>query len=274
MKYKFIFLLSLSIFQSQIFPVDLARLYSEEKNYSEAINEYGRYLFFNEESVNNTTVLIELYKSYQAIEDWPNAFSTIEKAYLSTDDDSTKDRIYIDKAIMLISTNEIQRSEIILTKISTFTKYEKIQKESFYWLGLGYLYSHKWADAKNNMKKYYGISYYQYIDSLFSNSDKLDIKSPKRARLFSLFVPGLGQIYSKDYKNGINSLILNSLTSYLFINSIIDKNYLDALIIYYTPFERYYKGSRSNAESIAKKYNQEISQQFAESVFNKILTIQ
>ena len=152
MKYKFIFLLSLSIFQSQIFPVDLARLYSEEKNYSEAINEYGRYLFFNEESVNNTTVLIELYKSYQAIEDWPNAFAAIEKAYLSTDDDSTKDKIYIDKAIMLISTNEIQRSEIILTKISTFTKYEKIQKESFYWLGLGHLYSHKWADAKNNMK--------------------------------------------------------------------------------------------------------------------------
>ena len=118
--------------QTQIFSVDLARLYSEEKNYSDAINEYRRYLFFNEESVNNTTVLIELYKSYQAIEDWPSAFATIEKAYLSTDDDSTKDRIYIDKAIMLISTNEIQRSEIILTKISTFTKYEKIQKESFY----------------------------------------------------------------------------------------------------------------------------------------------
>ena len=67
----------------------------------EAINEYGRYLFFNEESVNNTTVLIELYKSNQAIEDWPNAFSTIEKAYLSTDDDSLKDRIYIDKAILI-----------------------------------------------------------------------------------------------------------------------------------------------------------------------------
>ena len=274
MKYKFIVLLFISISQSQISPLDLARLYSEEKNYNSAILEYKRYLFFNKQSNNSTTVLLELYKSYQAIEDWPNAFSTIEKAYLSIADDSLKDRIYIDKAIMLISKGEIQRSEIILTKISKYTNYEKIKRESYYWLGLGHLYSYKWMEAKNNIKKYFGVSYNQYIDSIFINSNKLDLKSPQRARLFSLIIPGLGQIYSKDYKNGINSLILNSLTSYLFFNSIIDKNYQNSLVIYYTPFERYYQGSRSNAELIAKNYNQRISRKFAESVFNSILNIQ
>jgi len=274
LKYKFIALIFISISQTQISPLDLARLYSEEKNYNSAILEYKRYLFFNKQSNNSTTVLLELYKSYQAIEDWQNAFSTLEKAYLSTDDDSLKDRIYIDKAILLISKGEIQRSEIILTKISTFTKYEQIKRESYYWLGLGHLYSYKWSAAKNNMKKYYGASYNHYLDSIFINSNKLDIKSPQRARLFSLFIPGLGQIYSKDYKNGMNSLILNSLTSYFLFNSIIDKKYWDALIIYYTPFERYYWGSSRNAELIANNYNQKISKQFAESVFNSILKIQ
>lgn len=274
MKYKFIALIFISISQTQISPLDLARLYSEEKNYNSAILEYKRYLFFNKQSNNSTTVLLELYKSYQAIEDWQNVFSTLEKAYLSTDDDSLKDRIYIDKAILLISKGEIQRSEIILTKISTFTKYEQIKRESYYWLGLGHLYSYKWSAAKNNMKKYYGASYNHYLDSIFINSNKLDIKSPQRARLFSLFIPGLGQIYSKDYKNGMNSLILNSLTSYFLFNSIIDKKYWDALIIYYTPFERYYWGSSRNAELIANNYNQKISKQFAESVFNSILKIQ
>ena len=129
-------------------------------------------------------------------------------------------------------------------------------------------------EAKNIMKKYYGESYNQYLDSIFINSNKLDLKSPQRARLFSLFIPGLGQIYSKDYKNGMNSLILNSLTSYFLFNSIIDRNYWDALIIYYTPFERYYWGSSKNAELIANNYNQKISKQFAESVFNSILKIQ
>jgi len=274
LKYKFIALIFISISQTQISPLDLARLYSEEKNYNSAILEYKRYLFFNKQSNNSTTVLLELYKSYQAIEDWQNVFSTLEKAYLSTDDDSLKDRIYIDKAILLISKGEIQRSEIILTKISTFTKYEQIKRESYYWLGLGHLYSYKWSAAKNNMKKYYGASYNHYLDSIFINSNKLDIKSPQRARLFSLFIPGLGQIYSKDYKNGMNSLILNSLTSYFLFNSIIDKKYWDALIIYYTPFERYYWGSSRNAELIANNYNQKISKQFAESVFNSILKIQ
>ena len=274
MKYKFIALIFISISQSQISPLDLARLYSEEKNYNSAILEYKRYLFFNKQSNNSTTALLELYKSYQAIEDWPNAFSTIEKAYLSTNDDSLKDRIYIDKAILLISKGKIQRSEIILTKISKYTNYEKIKRESYYWLGLGHLYSCKWMEAKNIMKKYYGESYNQYLDSIFINSNKLDLKSPQRARLFSLFIPGLGQIYSKDYKNGMNSLILNSLTSYFLFNSIIDKKYLDALIIYYTPFERYYWGSSRNAELIANNYNQKISKQFAESVFNSILKIQ
>ena len=274
MKYKLIIIVFISFSHSQISPLDLASLYSKEKNYNGAINEYKRYLFFNKESNYNTSILIELYKSYQAIEDWSNAFSVIEKAYLSTDVDSLKDRIYIDKAIMLISKEEIQRSEIILTKISNYTNYEKIKRESYYWLGLVHLYSYKWMESKKNIKKYYGEPYYEYIDSIFYNSDKLDIKSPKRARLLSLFIPGLGQIYSKDYKNGINSLILNSITSYLFLNSIMDKKYLDTLIIYYTPFRRYYQGSRSNAELIANNYNQKISQQFAEFVFNSIIIIQ
>jgi len=274
LRYKSIILLFISISISQINPVELARLYYNEGNYLESINEYKRYLFFNKNPVDKPAILIELYKSYQAIENWENAFSTLEKAYLSTDDDSLKDRIYIDKAIMLISIGELQKSEIILTKIATFTKYDKIKRESYYWLGLGNLYSYKWSAAKNNMKKYYGESHRQYIDSTFSDADKLDFKSPKRARILSLFVPGLGQIYAKDYKNGFNSLIINSITSYFLLNSIIDNNYFEILIIYFTAFERYYQGSRSNAELIANNYNQNISKQFAESVFNSILKIQ
>ena len=37
--------------------------------------------------------------------------------HFSTDNDSIKERIYIDKAITLISEGELQRAEIILTKI-------------------------------------------------------------------------------------------------------------------------------------------------------------
>ena len=273
MRYKSIILLFISVSISQINPVDLARLYYYEGNYLESINEYKRYLFFNKNPVDKPAILIELYKSYQAIENWENAFETIEMAYL-TNDDSTKDRIYIDKAIMLISIGELQKSEIILTKIATFTKYDKIKRESYYWLGLGNLYSYKWSAAKNNMKKYYGESHRQYIDSIFCDADKLDFKSPKRARILSLFVPGLGQIYSKDYKNGFNSLIINSITSYFLLNSIINKNYFESLIIYFTVFERYYQGSRSNAELIANNYNQKISKQFSESLSNSILKIQ
>ena len=273
MRYKSIILLFISVSISQINPVDLARLYYNEGNYLESINEYKRYLFFNKNPVDKPAILIELYKSYQAIENWKNAFETIEMAYLASDD-STKDRIYIDKALMLISIGELQKSEIILTKISTFTKYDKIKRESYYWLGLGNLYSYKWSAAKNNMKKYYGEPHRQYIDSIFSDADKLDFKSPKRARILSLFVPGLGQIYSKDYKNGFNSLIINSITSYFLLNSIINKNYFESLIIYFTAFERYYQGSRSNAELIANNYNQKISKQFSESLSNSILKIQ
>ena len=129
MKYKFIILLFISISISQTSLIDLARLYSEEKNWRGAINEYNRYLFFNKMSEHKTIVLIELYRIYQAMEDFPNVFATIEKAYTSTDNDSIKERIYIDKAIMLISKGELQRAEIILTKISAFSNYEKITIE-------------------------------------------------------------------------------------------------------------------------------------------------
>ena len=174
-------------------------------------------------SEHKTIVLIELYRIYQAMENFPNVFATIENAYTSTDNDSIKERIYIDKAIMLISKGELQRAEIILTKISAFSNYEKIKRESFYWLGIGQLYSYKWAESKNNMKKFYGRPYNTYIDSIFSNSDKLDLKSPKRARLFSLFLPGLGQIYAKDYKIDRREKILWGRT--ITISSIIKSRY-------------------------------------------------
>ena len=274
MIYRLLILFFLSIIRPQISPLNLAKFYAEEKNFSAAINEYNRYLFFNKNSFNNTKVLIKLYNCYKDIEDWARALDVVEKAYFSTDNDSIKDLILTDKAIMLMSSGETSRAEIILSRVSTFTKYKSIQKESFYFLGICHLFSFKWLEAKNNFHKYYGPLYKQYIDSVFINTSQIDIRSPQRARILSLIIPGLGQFYSKDYKNGINSLLLNSLTSYLIINSLVDKNYFDAIFIYYTPFERYYWGSSRNAELIAQNYNQNQNRKFATSVLKSITNLQ
>ena len=274
MRYSFFILFTFSIIRPQTLPLELARLYAGEKNYAASINEYNRHLFFNKRSSNNTKVLIELYNCYKATENWPKALVTVEKAYLSTNSDSTKDIILTDKAVILMSKGESYRAEMILTRISTFTKYKSIKNESFYWLGLCHLFSYKWLQAKNNFHKYYGKTYKQQIDSMFARSSQLDIKSPQKARVLSFVIPGLGQFYSKDYKNGINSLILNLLTSCLFFNSLIEKNYFDAIIIYYIPFERYYWGSSSNAELIAQNYNHKTNQKFANSVLESIANIQ
>lgn len=90
------------------------------------------------------------------------------------------------------------------------------------------------------------------IDSLFDALVAIKHPNPKTARLMSIFLPGLGQFYAGDVKNGINSLLLTG--SFFTLGFIVAVNYslVDAMVAVVPWVQRYYVGGYNRAAGIAE----------------------
>ena len=98
----------------------------------------------------------------------------------------------------------------------------------------------------------------------------LRYKSPKAAKWLSTFLPGFGQIYCGEWRDGINALAINSLTSYLLIDALLEQRFQDLIISHLTLFDRYYRGNRQNAEKAAILRNERLNKAFAKDVLNRL----
>ncbi|MBD3373615.1 hypothetical protein GF406_01150 [candidate division KSB1 bacterium] len=239
-------------------------------NYDLAITEYKRFIFFNPNDETASNIYYKIGLAFRNQAKWSEAIQSIGKSISLTTQDSIKDDRGISKAIIYISKSDFSSAEFELLRIANFSKYHSLRKKANFFLGVCYLYTAKWEDSRLSFNHCFtnSPSVRSKIDSLLEFSSNLKYKSPRLARWLSTFLPGSGQIYGGDTKNGINALILNSLTSYLLIDSLIENRLKDALIGNITLFERYYRGNRYNAEQIIKIYNMRISQNFAKNILD------
>jgi tetratricopeptide (TPR) repeat protein len=107
------------------------------------------------------------------------------------------------------------------------------------------------------------------IDSLFLALDNIKGPKPKKARILSMILPGMGQLYAGDIKNGVNSLLLTGTLLALGINTAINLTLLDALMTVAPWFQRYYMGGYNRAENIAAEKFKEKQNR----IFLKILSV-
>lgn len=95
------------------------------------------------------------------------------------------------------------------------------------------------------------------IKALLRNEDRLYQPREKTAKIFSYALPGAGQFYAGDWKNGLNSLLLNAglLAAGIYIGQTY--SYLDALIAVGPWLQRYWLGGATAAGNIALKEREE-----------------
>ena len=82
-----------------------------------------------------------------------------------------------------------------------------------------------------------------------------------------MVLPGAGQFYAGDYKNGINSLLINALLGYWLISAGISFTFLDAAATVSPWLFRYYAGGMRRAGEILEKKKEE----GLRKVFGKVL---
>jgi len=240
--------------------------------YDLAITEYMRFIFFNPENDSISDIYYRIHLSYRNQDKYSEAIKALDESIKFASNDSISDERIISKSVIYIADGEYSSAEFELLKIVNFSKYSTVRKKAYFFLGICDLYTYKWKESKLAFKQYYYDNQLvqKQIDSLFYTFGKKKYRSPIFAKWLSTFVPGAGQIYGGELKDGINALLLNCLTGYLIFDSIIENHVEDFIISYTSLFGRYYMGNRYKAEKSAVNFNNQINKSNRDDVLKYI----
>ncbi len=234
-------------------------------NLTGAIKTFQRALFFSDGR--NT---LYIFRKIAEISYLNNDYETAQKyyglAYNQADNDSLKTEFLFSKAGCQILDKNYQYALIDLFSVDDSSRYT--QKRLNFYLGTCYFGLEDFTKAKEYFILSVEPDKRNQVSELFSKKNLL-LPSPKKARIFSMIIPGSGQIYAGNLKAGINSLALTSGLIVLAINIGIKYKPVDALFSVFPWYERYYTGGLGKAEEIAINKRQARRS----SVYNKILTL-
>jgi TM2 domain-containing membrane protein YozV len=93
----------------------------------------------------------------------------------------------------------------------------------------------------------------------------LPSKSPQVAGWLSTVVPGSGQLYVGNIKEGILAAALNGTFIYLAVDAIRDRRYIDCAGISLVGWQ-FYWGNRTGAQQLASEYNKHHEQALIEAL--------
>jgi len=230
------------------------KLFTQEK-YFDAITEFKRLQFFDNENQFSFQSNLLIGKSYKAGAKYDESI----KYFVLSEMDAASDEEYFKAKIFNARTNILRRTtkqaERILNDLLIDQRFKSNEKEIKYWIGWSYIFSDDWEKA-------YEIFNENNLDTALASLCELvdqEKYSVNFAKYSSYLIPGFGQFYTGEYLSGAISLGWNILFGYLTINAFVEDRIFDAIIIGNFLWLRFYSGNIQNAEKFAVQKNLEIS---------------
>jgi hypothetical protein len=145
-----------------------------------------------------------------------------------------------------------------LIRIGAFALSPELRERAKRYLCLVYSMSMDWGELKKLVDESAVVEGTRRIaiDSLVKENEERHRVSPVAAQWMSTFLPGLGQMYARDVRNGCNALAISVATGYLLVQSVMNGYFQEALLTDVTLFWRYYSGNRWRAMESAERYNE------------------
>jgi len=254
-------ILSANIVRAQSLKETLAfadTLYAE-KNYEAALRQYKRVLFFNETDNGTGYVHQRLADCYFAVQNLEKSLIEYSIAYNLESSDSIKNEFTFKRVLIhTLMENYNDASMELLSMDDSLSDYFS-KRRSFY-TGVINLQCDSTTKAKisfiNSLNATDSVSI-KKVKSLFAHYHP-NRPHPTMARILSIIIPGMGQLYIGDYKNAINSLILSGGLATLFMIVAVNYTFVDAFFGVMPYFQRYYFGGIKHAKSGAlekREYN-------------------
>lgn len=241
------------ISQKQIKSFDDAIKEFNSGNYELSIPYFKRIAFFESNNILNLKYLAD---SYQNTKSFDKALVHYSLIYNISKNDSIKNEVIIEMAKTYILQEKYNYAKIEALNIKEINQTFTDRKN--YYLSIISFYMNEFENSKNYLLSISSLSdsSKQIISKLYTGAEKNHLKpNPKVASFLSMILPGAGQVYSGEFKSGINSFLLTgaALTAFTIIN--IRYSFLDAILGVFPYYQRYYTGGVINAQKMAEKKN-------------------
>jgi tetratricopeptide (TPR) repeat protein len=231
---------------------DLAHRLFETGDYKGAIRHYQRVLFF-EPALLTRPAYMEMGQCFLALENTEMAGFCYDQAFFASNTDEQKLEAVLKKVDLLSNIGQFDAALVELYNLSDSLP-KPLQERKTFQLAMVHLGRKDWVQAQEQLLLLTAQhpTWKPIIEKTFRDIKRYHRISPKTARIMSMIVPGLGQFYAGDLKNGFNSFILAGGLAVLFFSSLGQFTLADALMAIAPWFQRYYMGGYMRAETIAE----------------------
>ena len=246
-------------------------------DYDAAITEYKRFLFFDADHPQAGEIQFKIGLAYRAQGWWTEAVEAMIAAVGLTTETELQAERRVELAVTLIASGAYNLALVELIQADMQSQSVQLRQRARFLRGVAYLYQFKWEQARLVFQTYFdeipsAAGTAAEIDTLFLDALDRSQRSEKVARLLSTFLPGLGQTYAGDWKNGLNALLLNGVLGYVTLDAAIERDYDDALLSFFFLFYRYYTGNRYRAAEAAQTFNDRENRQHVEKILQALAT--
>jgi tetratricopeptide (TPR) repeat protein len=252
-----IFLLSQPVFCEELV-LNLGNHLFKQGEYTAAITEYKRYLYFNQDSEKKTDVLMRIARAFREEGDLSEARYYYLKAQDTAKNTEELADARMETAFISILAGEYTRAEFELLQLSSIPDLaKKTEQKIAFRLGIVYTFTGTWdkahkefsfalSDQKKTMSQ---------IESILEEAAAVKKKKPTTAKVLSTVLPGLGQVYAGYPLDGLGALLINGGIFFLFGHTIADGHYPEAALTFLYLVLRFYPGNIYQAGQKAKAYN-------------------
>lgn len=245
----FSFWVSVVVAQTSVQSLSFARAQIEAGNYSMAGKALSRLVFFDN-GIEHPETFELLAETYFRQNDFSNAWHFYDLAAIRSDNDSMRAEFTSRKAACRLYKKEYHEAMIdLMSYQGNPSAAQEWQFDLLAGIASFYLYDYKNAEAY--LLRCADSSSTQAVIESFRTIKQTEKRyNPRKARVMSFIIPGSGQLYAGDTKNGLNSFML--VTGFVAVGFGLATSiqFVDAAIIVFPWFQRYYMGGYQKAYTI------------------------
>lgn len=235
--------------------LDYANNLFENKLYFDAVTEFKRLKYFDEQKIHEYDCDYKIGLSYKYGGHYDEAIKYFREAESSARSDNEK----LDAKFQVIRINILRkttdRALQLLNEMENDPLSIGVANEINYWRGWAYMLADKWEEASTS----FSLVERNHPLRLLANQVDNDKYSVTFAKVISYILPGFGQFYTGHYFSGFMSLAWNGLWGYLTVNSFVEDRAFDGIMTGGLLWLRFYRGNVQNAEKLATEENIKIA---------------
>lgn len=257
------------------YTVDSALIFADEQylkgNYKLALKEYQRISFHTDYS--DPFFQLRLANCYYKNGEWATARNYYDQIFRITQQDTLLVEAKLKKISSLIVEDQYKLALIDLFGLPD-TTYQKYDQEFNLLFAICYYGLEDFEESKRYFQVMVAesVSAQEEIELLFANKKLMERPKPNVAYILSIVLPGLGQTYSGNVGDGLNSFVLTE--SFVILAFFIAYEYtiVDAILSALPWYQRYFLGGLDNAKEMALIERKKRRSQVYKSVLDVVVT--